>query len=320
LAKDKEILAEKYATEVDELHASQDVELEKHDTKVQRLSDLRESDHDRHAAELGVWRARDHKFHAGLQGLEHALHGAFLLPLLHFCSFVPSPLLLVALAEAFPDSSKDAAATVEECQAEYHIVFHQNPKAELSSEKLMASIKGRLQPMAKLGSKLRQAVASVFQALWPRQAKPDDAEQLLQWMLLMSNRVDVWKESAAQAGAEQALSFALSWYQGVSLDQLEHLCKGGLSGVDRVKLHERACAIAECTNTDELFDAGESDGDKSLDDADFEEPGFVVASEKITEDPADSSIPPSPSGEDFMLAVRIAGDAPFEPADTPAAP
>jgi hypothetical protein len=72
----------------------------------------------------------------------------------------------------------------------------------------------------------------------------------------MSNRVDVWKESATRAGAEHALSFVLSWYHGISLDQLEHLCEGGLSGVDRVKLHQRACAIAECANTNELFDTG----------------------------------------------------------------
>jgi hypothetical protein len=100
----------------------------------------------------------------------------FLLPLLHFCSFAPSPLLLVALAEAFPDSAKDAAAVVEECRAEYHIVCHENPKAKLSSEELMASIKGRLQPAARLGSQLRTAVASVFEVLWPGRAEPDDAE------------------------------------------------------------------------------------------------------------------------------------------------
>jgi hypothetical protein len=144
LAKEKEILAVKYATEVDELRASQDAELEKRDSKAQRLSDLRKSDHDRHAAELGVWRTWDRKFHAGLQGLEHALHGAFLLLLLHFCSFAPSPLSLVALTKAFPDPTKDAAAAMEECRVEYHIVRHVNPKAELSLEELMASIKGQL--------------------------------------------------------------------------------------------------------------------------------------------------------------------------------
>jgi hypothetical protein len=80
---------------------------------------------------------------------------------------------------------------MEECRAKYHIVRHEDPKAELSSEELMASIKGRLKPVAKLGCKLHQAVASVFQALWPGRAVPDDVEVLLRWILLVSNQVDV---------------------------------------------------------------------------------------------------------------------------------
>jgi hypothetical protein len=65
---------------------------------------------------------------------------------------------------------------------------------------------------------------------------PDDVGTLLQWIPLVSNRVEVWKESAARAGAEQALSFMLSWYQGVNLDQLKHLREGGLVGLDEAKL------------------------------------------------------------------------------------
>jgi hypothetical protein len=83
----------------------------------------------------------------------------------------------------------------------------------------------------------------------------------------------------------------LSWYQGISLHQLEHLHEGGLSSVDQVKLRKRACTIAECANTDELFDVGEGGSDESLDDADFEGPGLAEASEKATEDPtADLSL------------------------------
>jgi hypothetical protein len=76
----------------------------------------------------------------------------------------------------------------------------------------MASIKGWLKPVAKLGSKLCQAVASVFQALWHGRVVPDNIEALLRWIPLVSNRVDVCKEYAARASAEQALSFVLSWY------------------------------------------------------------------------------------------------------------
>jgi hypothetical protein len=84
-----------------------------------------------------------------------------------------------------------AAAAVEECQVEYHIVRLKNPKAELSMVELMASIKGQLQPMAALGSQLCSTVSFVFHALWPGQAEPDTVDWLLVRMTLVSNRVDV---------------------------------------------------------------------------------------------------------------------------------
>jgi hypothetical protein len=59
------------------------------------------------------------------------------------------------------------------------IVHSEDPQAKLSSGELMASTKGRLTPVAKLGSELRQAIISVFKALWPRQMVPDDIGTLL---------------------------------------------------------------------------------------------------------------------------------------------
>jgi hypothetical protein len=52
LTKEKEILAAKYDTEVDELRTSQGVKIETCDTKVRELVALQGLD-----AELGVWRA-----------------------------------------------------------------------------------------------------------------------------------------------------------------------------------------------------------------------------------------------------------------------
>jgi hypothetical protein len=97
------------------------------------------------------------------------------------------------------------------------------------------------------------------------------------------------------------LEFVLSWYPGVNLDQLENLREGGSAGLDKAKLRQRACAIAECVDTDVLFNAGDSD--ESLDDTDFKEPGSAEEPQKAPEDLADNSIPPSPSGDDFVLAA-----------------
>jgi hypothetical protein len=102
LAKEKEILAAKYDTEVDELRTSQGVEIEKRDAEIRKLADLWELECHRHAAELSIWRARDRKFHGGLQELEHALHGAFPFSLLHFLSFAPFPPYLSLLQKPSP--------------------------------------------------------------------------------------------------------------------------------------------------------------------------------------------------------------------------
>jgi hypothetical protein len=231
---------------------------------------------------------------------------------------MPPPHSLIALAGAFPDSDETAAAALKEYRAEQKIVPSSDPKAELSSGELVALAKGRLHPVAKLGKDLHEAIVSVFKTLWPGRAVPGEIQALLQWIPLAPNRLDVWKESAARAGAEQALEFVLSWYPGVNLDQLENLREGGLAGLDKVKLRQRTCVIAACAETNVLFDAGDSD--ESLDGMDFEEPGSAEEPQKAPEDLPDNSIPPSPSGDDFILASRTGDVAPLEPAGSPSAP
>jgi hypothetical protein len=318
LAREREILSAKYGSEVDELRTSLNAKVKDRDAKIDELESLRKLDGEQHDQELGGWRARDRKLQSGLLGLEDALHGTLPSPLPSFRSFRPFPHSLVALAEAFPGSDRAAAAALEEYWVEQKIVPSNDPKAKLSFGELMASVKGWLHPVAELGGDLCQAVVSVFKALWPRRAVPDDIQTLLKWIPLASNRVDVWKESAARAGAAQALEFVLSWYPGFNLDQLEHLREGGLVGLNEAKLCQRACTIIECADTSVLFDTGESD--KSLDDVDFEEPSSAEAPQKASEDPAESSIPPSPSGDYFVLAARTGDAALLEPASSPMAP
>jgi hypothetical protein len=318
LAKEREILSAKYDSEVDELRASLEAKVESRDANINELESLRELDNKQHDNDLSVWRARDRKLHSSLLGLEDALHGTLLPSFPSLCSFKPFPYFLAALAGAFPDSDGAATAALKKYRVEQKIVPRNDPKAKFTSGELMALVKGRLHPVAKLGGELRQAVASVFKALWHGRAVPDDIQMLLKWISLVSNRVDVWKEFAARASAAQALESVLSWYPGVNLDQLEHLREGGLAALNEAKLRQCARAIAECADTNVLFDIGESD--ESLDDVDFEEPSSAEAPQKASEDPTDSSIPPSPSGDDFVLAARTGDAAPLEPAGSPSAP
>jgi hypothetical protein len=197
LAKEQEILTVKYESEVDELRASLGAKVESRDAKIDELETLRRIDGEQHDNKLGLWRARDRKLHTGLLGLEDALHGTLPSPLPSFRSFTPFLCLLIALVEAFPNSDRAATAALEEYRVEQKIICGKDSEAELTSGELMALVKGQLWPVAELGSDLCQAVVSVFEALWPRRAVPDDIKTLLKWIPLVPNRVDVWKESTA---------------------------------------------------------------------------------------------------------------------------
>jgi hypothetical protein len=91
---------------------------------------------------------------------------------------------------------------LKEYRVEQKIVPSSDPKAELSSGELVVLAKGRLHPVAKLGRDLREAIVSVFETLWPGRVVPGEIQALLQWIPLVPNRLDIWKESAARAGAE----------------------------------------------------------------------------------------------------------------------
>jgi hypothetical protein len=317
LAEEKRILSAEFDSKVKELRATLGSEVERRGAQIDELETLRRLDSERHDTEIGIWRARDRKIQSGLLGLEEALRGILSFLLLSSCPFMPPPHSLIAFIGAFPDSNKAATAALKEYRAEQEIVPSGDPKAELTSGELVALAKGRLHPVAKLGKDLHEAIVSVFETLWPGRAVPGEIQALLQWIPLAPNRLDIWKESAARAGAEQALEFVLSWYPGVNLDQLENLREGGLAGLDKTKLRQRACAIAACAETDALFDAGDSD--ESLDGMDFEEPGSAEEPQKAPEDLAGHSIPPSPSGDDFVLASRTGDATPLEPAGSPSA-
>jgi hypothetical protein len=174
LAKERETLSAKYDIEVDELRASLESKVESRDAKISELETLRALDSKQHDDDLGAWRTWDRKLHSGLLGLEDALRGMLLPSLPSLCSFKPFPHFLAALVGAFPDSDGAATAALEKYRAEQKIVPCSYPEAKFTSRELMALVKGRLHPVAKLGGELRQAVASMFKDLWPGRAVPND--------------------------------------------------------------------------------------------------------------------------------------------------
>jgi hypothetical protein len=197
LTEEREILSAKYNSEVNELRASLESKVENRDAKINELETLRAFDSKQHDDDLSAWRAWDRRLHSGLLGLEEALRGRLLLPLPSLCFFKLFSHFLAALAGAFPHSNEATIAALEKYRAEQKIIPCGDPEDKFTPEELMALVKGQLHPVAKLGGELCQAITSVFKDLWPGRAVPGDIETLLKWIPLVSNWVDIWKESSA---------------------------------------------------------------------------------------------------------------------------
>ena len=137
----------------------------------------------------------------------------------------------------------------------------------------MAS-EARLAPVGEHLGRLRDAAVEVFKVLWPGQAVLETTLRLAKWLAVAPGRINEWRESAARAGAEMALSFVLSWYDEVRLDQLATRRAGAAATEPFLEeLHARACAIASYAPVDEYIPPIDDEEDEASegDEGDDEE-------------------------------------------------
>jgi hypothetical protein len=118
LAEERKLLSAKYDGKVDKLCATLGSKVESRGTQIDEMQTLRGLDSECYEKEISIWCAHDRRVQSGLLGLEEALRGILLFLFLGSCPFIPSPHSLTALAGAFPDSDKTAAAALKEYRVE----------------------------------------------------------------------------------------------------------------------------------------------------------------------------------------------------------
>jgi len=136
-----------------------------------------------------------------------------------------------------------------------------------------------LKPIRKLVGRFRQAAEAIFDVLWPEYEPSETAFQLARWLLDEAlGRIDEWRESAARAGSEMALSFVLSWYDEVDLDRLATRRKSASAVGDPFvnKLHARACAIAKYVAIDQFVSPLEGEEGEKRDGGDGDSEGAAT--------------------------------------------
>lgn len=123
------------------------------------------------------------------------------------------------LAEIFPHSTEAAQATVIKARGKRDSSSTQ--PSEYDIEDYLISIWTRDKPLKTFGIDMLNAGIRVFRALWPGENASSAISDLAKRLLEVEDRLSEWQESAACVGANEALSFVLSWYDGINLDVLQ---------------------------------------------------------------------------------------------------
>ena len=90
----------------------------------------------------------------------------------------------------------------------------------------LAALKARLVPMRTIGMSLLTSAIRAYNVLWPGCQAPVVVDELAQCLMASEERLDDWRSSAARVGADEALMYVLSWYEGLDLDALKTLRDG----------------------------------------------------------------------------------------------
>ena len=90
----------------------------------------------------------------------------------------------------------------------------------------LTSLSARIKPLKVLGVYFLNAGIHAFNALWPDVEAPMSLPELVDELMVSDDRLNEWRESAARVGADEALSFVLSWYEGINLDVLHTMRLG----------------------------------------------------------------------------------------------
>jgi hypothetical protein len=204
--------------------------------------------------------------------------------------------MLFFFAAAFPEAQEEALAAVGRAREDRRQATGEQSSDCFTMDDYLASIAARVEPVTKLGWELRKAAEELIRLLWPTETLPEDLSNLIAWLDRAPDRFLDWKESATRAGADMALSFVLSWYNEVSLDQLEFRradVEDKLPAENKTARLARACAIADFVDKSIFIADPNPPSDDEEEAAEDEE-----ADDVPEDDPAAGSADAPPAGSD----------------------
>ena len=131
---------------------------------------------------------------------------------------------------------------------------------------IIAAAEARLRVLGTQMERLSRASTAMTTALWPDSVHPCSFSRLARWLKVGPDRLGEWRVSAARAGAEMALRFALSGHPDLQLDALMGQRDGSVSQLqaeadlekafgerDRVLERERRGTLLEAQHLEDSF-------------------------------------------------------------------
>jgi hypothetical protein len=180
------------------------------------------------------------------------------------------------------------------------------------SEQLVA-LQARKDAMTSYTDDIFLGAQEAYSALWPGQRTPIDPVDLGNDMQLAKVRLREWWDSGARVGADEALTYFLSWYEKADLETLRTVREGSIwtmdpehirrqrelahSYVDYADTDAFVWDIREPEKKDDTKASADAEGsDSSQDEEEAEEAGIDVPEQGSALGGGDGSIPSAGSG------------------------
>jgi hypothetical protein len=167
--------------------------------------------------------------------------------------------------------------------------------------------------MASYTDDLFLGAQEAYSALWPRQRTPTDPVDLGNDLQLAKVRLREWRDSGVRVGADEALTYFLSWYEKADLETLRNVREGSFWTTDPKHIRRRrelahsyvdyadtdvfVRDIREPEKKDDLKASVNAEGsDSSQDEEETEETGIDASEQGSAPGGGDGSIPSAGSG------------------------
>jgi hypothetical protein len=181
------------------------------------------------------------------------------------------------------------------------------------SEQLVA-LQAQKDAMSSYADDLFLGAQEAYSALWPGQRTPTDPVGLGNDLQLAKVRLREWQDSSARVGADEALTYFLSWYEKTDLETLRTVREGSIWTMDPEYIQRRwelAHSYVDYADTDtfvwDIREPKKKEGDaqtaidaegsdSSQDEEEAEEAGTDAPEQGSVPGGGDGSIPSAGSG------------------------